>query len=205
VINNGVDIKRYTFHSKIRVKKELGIPLNRKTVLISAGNLEDPRKGITYALKGLKLVRDNKPHILMMGVPSFKLEKQLVEYGLTYTSFGYLDDPIELSRRYAAADLFLFCSLADNQPLAVLESLASGTPVIGFATGGIPELIDFNTTGILVPPKNINELGSALRYALEQAPLDDWSKLCREAAKDKFSYETYITNHISLYDRILRS
>ena len=202
VINNGVNVDTYRFHDKIRVKKELGVPVDKTSILLSAGNLDDSRKGVEYALKGLYSIQDKNPHVLLMGVPSPKLERQLNGLGLTFTSFGYVSDPIELSRRYAAADFFLFCSLADNQPLAVLEALASGTPVIGFATGGVPELIEQNETGFLVPPKDIHALSKALSFAVDEAPLYDWSMSAREAAVTNFSCERFVNEHIQLYGQI---
>jgi sulfoquinovosyltransferase len=56
-----------------------------------------------------------------------------------------------LSQAYASADLFIMPSDSETLGFVVMESMASGVPVIGVDAGGIPDLIDHNRTGFLVP------------------------------------------------------
>jgi sulfoquinovosyltransferase len=58
----------------------------------------------------------------------------------------------ELSQAFASADVFCMPSDSETLGFVVLESMASGVPVIGAAAGGIPDLINDNDTGFLVPP-----------------------------------------------------
>ena len=57
-------------------------------------------------------------------------------------STGYVSDEPRMADLYRAADLFVTPSLEENLPNTLMESLACGTPCVGFEVGGIPEMID---------------------------------------------------------------
>ena len=93
-----------------------------------------------------------------------------------------------VSSAYQRASIFaLPCVVAedgdrDGIPTVVLESMASGVPVVSTPVSGIPELIDDSCDGLLVPPNNPVRLADALDRLLVDAPLRD--RLAR-AARDK--------------------
>lgn len=62
-----------------------------------------------------------------------------------------------LARAYAAADVFLHCSITETFGLVVLESMASGVPVIARDEGGPSETVDHGNTGFLVPPHEMDK------------------------------------------------
>ena len=68
---------------------------------------------------------------------------------------GFLNG-VELARAYAAADLFLHCSITETFGLVVLEAMASGMPVIARDQGGPSEIIKQGKTGYLVPPQDLD-------------------------------------------------
>lgn len=76
-----------------------------------------------------------------------------------------------------AAATLLTSSIAEAHPLVALESLAAGTPVVGFAVGGLPEIVD-ERTGILVAPGDVE---AAIR-AVHEIPRID-RRACRERAE----------------------
>lgn len=83
-----------------------------------------------------------------------KLESQLAKAGrVTFT--GYLEGE-ELANAYAAADLFVFPSASETFGNVALESLASGTPVVGAKAGGVKEIIEHGKTGFLCNPYDPN-------------------------------------------------
>jgi glycosyltransferase involved in cell wall biosynthesis len=75
-------------------------------------------------------------------------------------------DPIELKMELSAARFSITPSeWYENNPMAILESFALGTPVIGSDIGGIPELVTQNKTGFLFSPSDLNSFLSTLDQA----------------------------------------
>lgn len=72
---------------------------------------------------------------------------------------GFVADPVPL---FAAADAFVLCSAAENMPLALLQAMACGLPVVATRVGGIPEVVRDGVDGILVPPGDAAALAAAL-------------------------------------------
>lgn len=202
VISNGVDIEAFRALNKDTLKKEMGLPLDRPVVLISAGNILDERKGTIYAIDALREVQDLKPFLIVVGVMDENARDLFADFD--YHEAGYLSTDNDLNRHYAAADLFLFCSLADNQPLVILETMASGTPVIGFQTGGIPEMIDNGETGYLVPQKDVAALVLLLREVIEKRQYVVWGENARKKAEKFYSYDVFLQNHLKYYDIVLK-
>lgn len=76
-----------------------------------------------------------------------------------------------LLRLYAAADLFVFPSLADCAPLAVPEAMAAALPVVTTQVGAIPEMVSEGETGLLVPPGDAGTLRAAIETLLDRPEL----------------------------------
>lgn len=199
VIPNGVNTQLYKPSDKQRAKSELGLPTDRRVILLSAGNLLDERKGTKYALEALAEVKELKPFLLVVGLVDNNARDILKEFD--YHATGYIGDPAKLALVYSAADLFLFCSLADNQPLVILETMAAGTPMVGFATGGIPEMVEQDKSGYLVPQRDVPSLIGAIRHAFEGNRLSEWAQRARERAVSIYSFDQLRDNHLALYER----
>lgn len=103
---------------------------------------------------------------------------------------------VDLARAYAAADLFLHCSITETFGLVVLEAMASGMPVVARDQGGPSEIVRHGNTGYLVPPQDLDmfvertlllcrdetlrsELATA---ALQQAKDTTWEKINQHVA-----------------------
>ncbi len=200
VIANGIDLTEYRGLEKNLVRRVLGLPEDRPLVLLSAGNLKDPRKGVREAIQALHGLSGPKPLVLLLGHPDAETDKLLS--GLAAHSFGYVSDSRLLNQIYAAADVFLFPSFADNQPLAILESLASGTPVVGFATGGVPEMIRNGVTGQMVPTGDVPALSAALAGFLADK-VTPWRDNCLDAAP-YYDKTMFVARHEDLYARLIK-
>ncbi|MBW4560977.1 MAG: glycosyltransferase [Mojavia pulchra JT2-VF2] len=197
VIPNGLDLRPFPAAKKVEAKINLGIPENRKAIAISAHVLHDPRKGVKYAITALQSVRDISPFVLVVGLCNDELKQALD--GLEFKEMGYISEPKFLAQAYSAADIMLFCTLADNLPLTVLEAMAAYTPVVGFATGGVPEMIKTGHNGILVEPTNQEALNQALRQALLSTDLEAMGQQARRDVENHFSKATCIKQHLQTY------
>jgi glycosyltransferase involved in cell wall biosynthesis len=80
----------------------------------------------------------------------------------------------------------------------VLESLASGTPVFGFATGGIPEMVENAHNGYLVKNNNTEELASKINSL--SSKLGELSLNAKKSIIGKFDRQTFLRKHIKLYE-----
>jgi glycosyltransferase involved in cell wall biosynthesis len=97
------------------------------------------------------------------------------------TFHGVLSKP-EIAERMRAADLFVLSSRYENNPCAVIESLASGLPVVATSVGGVPELVD-DTAGALVRPEDPAALADGVLRASQALDGYDRPVIARRAAE----------------------
>jgi len=149
-----------------------------------------PRKGIFYLLKALsqlmKKRQDFALDIVGHGPSRKELEELARNLGLDEIVKFHGRQP-EVASFMRNCDFFVLPSLYENFGVVYIEAMACGKPVIGTAAGGPKEIIT-KETGILVPPKNINELTKAIDYMLEHHQ-DYLPEKISQYAKDKFSHE----------------
>src|SRR5207253_2404550 len=84
---------------------------------------------------------------------------------------GYVNHPRRQALIYSAADMVVVPSLEDNLPNVGLEALSSGTPVIGFDIGGIPDYVRPHETGLLARPCDTTDLARQIDW-LADRPAD---------------------------------
>jgi glycosyltransferase involved in cell wall biosynthesis len=111
-----------------------------------AANLNDLRKGMLSLQFALKTLARIHPKIQLITVGNGSLASE----GLRHTHLGPLHDDTLLSYFYSACDLFVCPSLQDNLPNTVIESLACGTPVLGYKTGGVSDMVQHGYNGGIV-------------------------------------------------------
>src|SRR5690606_31140451 len=79
---------------------------------------------------------------------------------------GYVSGDENLVNVYSAASLYVTPSVEDNLPNTVIEALACGTPVVGFQTGGIPEMVRHGVNGYVADYKNAASLAAGIQWIL---------------------------------------
>jgi glycosyltransferase involved in cell wall biosynthesis len=99
-------------------------------------------------------------------------------------------------RLLAAARCLLVPSLApETSSLVAMEALASGTPVIAFPAGALPDIVEHGRTGFLV--NDAAEMAEAIVAAGSLAP-----EACRAAARTRFSLDRTVARYLALYERL---
>jgi glycosyltransferase involved in cell wall biosynthesis len=109
---------------------------------------------------------------------------------------GHRDDVADL---LAAADLFAMPSLFEGLPLAVLEAMFAGTPVVASAVGGIPEAVRDGLEGRLVPAGAVGPLSEVLAELLSDA---DRRAALGKAARQRAESEFTISHMADAYERL---
>jgi glycosyltransferase involved in cell wall biosynthesis len=111
----------------------------------------------------------------------------------------------DLMRVLGTWDLFAFSSHVEGLPIAVLEAMAAGLPVIATNVGGIPELVEHERTGYLVPPMDVDALCESLRRVVANPELrSQLGKAGRLRAQRNFSVERMVFEIESIYDALVR-
>lgn len=112
--------------------------------------------------------------------------------------------PDAMPAEYAACDLLALPSHWEGLPLAVLEAMASGLPVVASAVGAIPDVLVDGRNGLLVPPRNAAALAGALERLLRDPGLRRrMGEENREVAEREHSVARHAERLGSLYDVLL--
>ena len=149
--------------------------------ILSVGYLIE-RKGFEYLIKAVKDVLEVHDNVKLIIVGSGPLEiqiKKLIHELKLNDTVKILDNVSdeELLELYNSSDLFILPSIVDSQGnteglgVVLLEAMACKIPVIGTDIGGIPDIIQDNETGLLVPQKDILRLFSAINSMIENKSL----------------------------------
>jgi glycosyltransferase involved in cell wall biosynthesis len=110
-----------------------------------------------------------------------------------------------LSLAYSAADVFVIPSVQESFGQTVSESLACGTPVIGFATGGMLDMVRPGETGQLVPVADVAALREAIRAMLAIPNVrEQYTARCRAIAVAEYSIEAQAAAYVRLYESLRR-
>ncbi len=196
LIPYGLDTKLFETKNRINSRKLLKFPNNKKIILFVADSLEDERKGVRYLADALKFFSDDSLLLVIVGSGSFpNVENRIV-------SLGYIKDKVDLSLIYSAVDTFVIPSIEDNFPNTILESLACGTPVVGFNVGGIPDMVLHKFNGFLVDKISGKALADGIKHVLYNPSLYEKDKI-RENLLNKFGLQNQAVNYIKLYENKL--
>lgn len=203
VISNYVDTNIFKPLDREEIRRILGLPLNQFIVLLTATSLSEPRKGTRFAIEALKQMTP-RPFILAVG----KFEVNPLSYfqGVDFLSTGYIYNDQLLSQYYAAADVFLFPTLADSFGCVAIETMACGTPTVAFATGGVPEIIEHRKTGWLAKTGDLDGLSKGLNFAANNPDtLREWRAAGISKVKRCYTKEIFIAAHERIYKKILNN
>ena len=112
---------------------------------------------------------------------------------------GMVSNSAELVRLFRQCDLFVLPSLVEAFGIMAIEAMATGLPVIASRIGGLPEVIDDQKTGILVPPGDVDALAEAITSLAGDFDRTEWMRRNgRMAATERFSAERNAYQIVSL-------
>ncbi|MBD3306530.1 glycosyltransferase [candidate division KSB3 bacterium] len=208
VIPNGVDLVKFAPRPSENAslqKTALGIPPNAP-VIGSVANL-CPMKGHTTIVDALPLIQDEFPEVrclfvgmdfLQGAIQRYVRERQLEE-AVMFTGFR-----TDIPRILSLFDVFLLPSLWEGLPNAMLEAMAMKLPVVASAVGDIPNVIEHQRTGFLIPPQNPHALAETVLGVLRHP--EAASKIGHaghDLIRRQFSLESVVTQTERLYDQLI--
>lgn len=148
------------------LRRQLGLPVDRKIVLFVSDNLRQPRKGVDVLFAaGRAMARRDRIQFLGIGQPTDAAR----DLNIKFT--GRVTDEDVLRMYYECADVMVNPSMMENSPLTIIEALSCGTPVIAFDVGGVRELVGPGR-GLVLPERRAAALAHALEEALFQHTWD---------------------------------
>jgi glycosyltransferase involved in cell wall biosynthesis len=173
------------------------------TILVVNRNFADERKGYGMVKEALSMVEPDGKRIVLAGQNSARAAAELSRR-FDCRDAGYVRGRDAMARLYAASDIFLFASEAENFPCVVLEAMASACCVVATPTGGVVEQIEHQRSGILSRDISGEALGDALRLALSDgAAREEIGKAARERIIANFSEERMIGSYLDLYREVM--
>ena len=193
-IPNGVDTELFSPGSKQEARLALKVPVERPVVLFVGESLDNPIKGFGSLVDAMNRVERTVPGVTLLTCGAYEGSPTA-----RHVSLGYADGQA-LVNAYRAADVLAVPSLDHNLPNAVLESLACGTPVVGSAIGGIPDMVRPGSTGALAAAGDPADLAQQIVQLLEDPGMrETMSNRCRDVAVNDYAVDVQARRYAEVY------
>ncbi len=206
VIHNGVDLDRFNYaQGVLGVYEEFDIPANWK-IIVFVGTLI-PTKGLAELFEAIKKVLRSVPEtaLLLVGEGSMRIELENRTHDLNLNGhIFWAGRRSDIPRILQAADLLVLPSHTEGFSLVNIEAGAARIPVVATRVGGSPEVVIDKVCGLLVEPKNTNDLAKAIVCLLRDDILRKaMGANLRKRVETCFSIDSMLNNYINLYDSLV--
>ena len=195
-IPSGIDTEEFRPMPRAEARRRFGLPENARIALFVAELVSDRRKGLQLLQAAAEASAD-LPGTLFVTIGQGAA-------GDNFRHLGSLRDTASLRAAYSAADVFVLPSLEDNFPNTMIEAMACGTPVVGFAAGGIPDAVHDGVTGLLAPTGDGVALAVQVRRVLEHDALQrslGWE--ARYLVEQEYNVHLHARRYAALYEQML--
>ena len=213
VVHNGIDTGLYRADPGTDALDRIGLDRSRPYVLF-VGRITR-QKGVPHLLRAVRDIDPAAQVVLCAGAPDTPEIDQ--EFRELFGELSGVRDGVfwipkmlprpEVIQLLTHAALFVCPSVYEPLGIVNLEAMACGTPVVASAVGGIPEVVDDGTTGLLVPPGDDFEAGLARAMDTvlgDPAAARRMGEAGRERAVGEFGWDAVARRTAGLYEEILR-
>ncbi len=171
---------------------------------IHASNLRSIKR-VDLLLEGFRRALDDcdAQLLILAGADAARIEPEIQKRDLQ-SKVIIQSGVYDVDEYYAAADFTLFSSEYESFCLGILEGMRHGKPSVSFEVGGIPEVVEANETGLLVPFGDVDRLGKAIASLANDAELRErMGKKAEQRAREQFSAETVVDSYLEIYRQVL--
>ena len=202
VIRNGVNLTRFGGERSAGARHALGAPCERTVIIAAVGRLVDVKDHATL-IDAIDMLQARGHRVLGViagdGPLRDELQRRIDELHLQ-GAVRLLGHRSDVEAIFAGADVFVQSSKSEGMSNTILESMASGLPVVATHVGGADEMVVDGETGILAPPSNPDLLAGALERLVMDEPLRRaMGNAGRSRAHREFSLERMIENYETFY------
>ena len=205
-IPNPLDTSVFSPQNKADARAKFGLPTDKKLILFVAAKVSVIWKGFSYFQEALEILkaqhfRHQEIELVVMGECDVETIQKLP---FKAHALGRISDANQIVSVYSVADVFVTSSIQENLPNTIMESMACGTPAVGFAVGGIPEMIDsykkgMPPNGFLAKYKSAESLAEGMKWVLFDANNDELSKNARQKVLDNYSDKVVVEKYLEVY------
>lgn len=189
--------------SREEVRRELGV--GDEVLILHSSNLR-PMKRVDMLLETVARIqpRDKVKLLILAGADFKPFQDEVNRLGLV-NNVIVRENVLDIEEYLQAADLSLYTSESESFCLSILEAMFFGCPSVATNVGGIPEVVDNGTDGLLIPFGDVDGLAGALQRLVDD--VDERSRLGKAAlanARKRFSANAIIPQYEKLYRALLR-
>lgn len=198
----GIQVDKFNSIDKSTARYNLNIPQDH--FVISFRETEDKYKGLKYIIKMLENIDIDKNKITLLTVGGNALPHHIVE---TYNTIqlGWENGFENMVNFFNACDIFIMPSIAESFGLMAVEAMAAGKPIIVFKDTVLEELTYAPVCGIAVQYKDWRALKFVVNRLISNPDEVEMRGLIgKKIAKEHYSYDRYIKQHINLYEQIIK-
>ncbi len=170
---------------------------------------QEYQKGHRYLLDAMHQLADRPNLVLLVagrtGNESDELRRILATMPETAERVRLLGHRSDVAEILAASDPFVFPSLFEGMPGAVIEAMASGLPIVASDIEPVREVVDIGTNALLVPSRDASALADAVRELLDDhSRINAMGRRSREIFDERFTIERSVHGFLDLYRELAR-
>jgi glycosyltransferase involved in cell wall biosynthesis len=193
----GLDLEEFRPRDRETARKCFDIRGQDRVILFVSDYLHNHRKGLDLLLSALEGI-DAQDNLILFSVGTgIASETDKIRW----LHLGRLNSDLILSLLYNIADVFVIPSREEQFGQTAAEAIACGCPVVGFAVGGVPDIVEERRTGFLAAPFDIRQLRDAIQVAI--AHRDELSAACRARAERLFGLDAQAKAYTQVYSTLL--
>jgi phosphatidyl-myo-inositol alpha-mannosyltransferase len=202
VVPNGLDVERFS------------TPLPRPTILkhdemnmVFVGRVNEPRKGLRYALGAYSLLKWQYPKLRLIvvgaGVPDRESYRIMGERSLDDVVFVGPVSDAELPSYYQHADIFLAPNTGkESFGFIIIEAMSASTPIVASNIPGFASVMTDGKEGLMVPPKDEAAMAEAIKRLIENPGLRAQLAVDGRATVDQYRWGQVADSVLAYYDEV---